>query len=181
MKKLFLACGLLVFLALLYVYKIPILCMGEISYDLKDLDDGFEKKVRTLLAKMEKKYSISVRSVYRSNICQNRLYDISQQMKKVIGTGLTTQKGGTSCHNHAKNGVPASLAVDVRPNILFKDKQAEFYAELQKEAKKLGLRTGASFSDGERYNPWRKYGLGWDPGHIDIGYSACKAKLKRMK
>ena len=157
--------------------------MGEISYDLRDLEDGFEKKVRILLAKMEKKHTISVRSVYRSNTCQDRIYAISQRVEKVTGMTVTTQKGGESCHNHATKGVPASLAVDVRPSLfsIFSIQgYVDFYKELEKEANKMGLRTGASFADRKRKNPWRKYGLGWDPGHIDIRKAACVAKLKKM-
>ncbi|MAA77640.1 MAG: hypothetical protein CL916_00145 [Deltaproteobacteria bacterium] len=77
--------------------------MGEISYDLRDLEDGFENKAHILIAKMEKKYTICVCSVYRSNTCQDRIYAISQRVEKVTGLTITTQKGGISCHNHAKN------------------------------------------------------------------------------
>ena len=182
MKKWMYFCIGFALLLIVYVNKTAIICMGEISYDLRDLEDGFEKKVRILLAKMEKKYAISVRSVYRSNTCQDRIYAISKQMKKVIGQGFTTQKGGTSCHNHAIDGVPQSLAVDVRPFLFSIQGHVQFYKELQKEAKKMGLRTGASFKDKKgQYNPWRPYGLGWDPGHIDVGYNACRYKLSTMK
>ena len=54
------------------------------------------------------------------------------------------------------------------------------YTELQKEAQKMGLRAGAPCTK-KQYNPWRPNGLGWDPGHIDVGFIACKAKLKKMK
>ena len=180
MKKWMYFCLGCIVLLTIYINKTAIICMGEISYDLRDLEDGFEKKVRILLAKMEKKYTISVRSVYRSNTCQDRIYAISQQVEKVTGMTITTQKGGTSCHNHAIKGVPASLAVDVRPFIFSIQGQVDFYKELEKEANKIGLRTGASFADGKRKNPWRQYGLGWDPGHIDIGKAACVAKLRKM-
>ena len=113
----------------------------------------------------------------RSNLCHQ------PTRRKSDGHARHHPKGGESCPNHAIKGVPDSLAVDVRPSlfsILSIQGYVDFYKELEKEANKMGLRTGASFADRKRKNPWRKYGLGWDPGHIDIGKAACVAKLRKM-
>ena len=155
--------------------------MGEISYDLESLEDGFEKKVRLLLADLEQDHLFVTRSVYRSPVCQDRLFKVSQKIAAFTGKmGPTDKKGGQSCHNHQLKGEPASLAVDVKPLMIFEEDQVQFYKDLQKQSKKYGLRTGASFRVKEG-NRWAKYDMGWDPGHIDVGYQKCKNKLKKMK
>ena len=67
-----------------------------------------------------------------------------------------------------------------KPLMLFEEDQVQFYKDLQKQAKKYGLRTGASFQVKEG-NRWAKYDMGWDPGHIDVGYQKCKNRLQKMK
>jgi hypothetical protein len=142
---------------------------GASTGSLDALDPDFRTKLERVLAVLRKRgYHPFVRSTYRSPRRQEAMYTYSKA-KELFGASPGTQaRGGESCHNHrGEDGELASLAADVVPGK--EDKQdtrsrARFYWALGKAAKQEGLRWGGSWA---KTNPmWRKYGLGWDPAHV---------------
>ena len=74
-----------------------------------------------------------------------------------------------SCHSFAlKDGTPASKAIDLwgfSPSDST-EKNAKFFIDLRELAVAQGLVSGGSWS--KQNARWAKYGLGWDPAHIQL-------------
>lgn len=137
-------------------------CNVEKSQELDGLAPKLRGKVATLISRMEDLgYETRVSETFRSPSRQKLLVEISEIMP---GGGVTSTS--VSRHSRVHDGKPASCAVDLRPaGFNTTDDQAEYYAELRKQAKLLGLSSGADFQP-RRSSPFYEYGLGWDPGHI---------------
>ena len=149
---------------------------GYQSSNIDHLHPTMKAKVERILARLEAQgYRPQVRSTYRSQDYQDFIYNVSVFQKKYTGqNGFTTTRH--SCHTkNLKNGDPAARAVDIRqgisgphlylPTRFFREKHAEFYKALGKEAKREGLNWGGNY---KKKGLWQEFGLGWDPGHISL-------------
>ena len=148
-------------------------CPGTQSNDIDTVDPILAKKINRILSTLEKEgFHATISSTHRSPEKQQCYYDISQVIKKHTGQkGLTTTT--RSCHNNMNDGKPASLAVDIHYFSGSLDDKAKFYIRLRELVRSEGLTSGGDFS---KSNPvWAKYGLGWDPGHIQT--RDCKKRL----
>jgi len=65
----------------------------------------------------------------------------------------------------AADGTPAAMAVDMFPLMAKEAEKAAFYTALMASAEREGLVSGGSW--GRTNATWAKYGLGWDPGHVE--------------
>ena len=148
-------------------------CPGTQSSQMSTVDPTLAKKIERILNTLENEgFHATLSSTHRSPEKQQCYYDISKVIKKHTGqTGLTSTT--KSCHNNMHNGQPASLAVDIHYFTGSLDDKAKFYIRLRELARSEGLISGGDFS---KSNPvWAKYGLGWDPGHIQT--RDCKKRL----
>lgn len=142
---------------------------GAETGSLDALDPEFRARVERVVKKLEEKgYHPEVRSTYRSARRQDAMYTFSRTKEMFGASPGTRARGGESCHNHTdERGLPASLAADVIPGEEDRKdsrSRARFYWALGKAAKQEGLVWGGSWA---KTNPtWRKYGLGWDPPHV---------------
>lgn len=151
---------------------------GAETDSMHALDPKFRPALERVLARLRKQgWHPYVRSTYRSPRRQEAMYNMSQA-RELFGAGPGTHaKGGESCHNHrTDDDQPGALAADIVPGE--GDKQdtrsrARFYWALGKAARAEGMVWGGSWA---KTNPtWRKYGLGWDPGHVQS--KRCTWKL----
>ena len=146
-------------------FILDLMCDGEQSQELNTLHPRLQKKIIPILQQLtEEGFEFSF-STYRSPERQQCLYNIGQTIQAYTG-----QKGFTtitkSCHNYTKNGLPAALAIDIHSRSLSRKKQADFYLRLRSLSVSAGLVSGGNFSQS---NPiWATYGLGWDPGHVQV-------------
>lgn len=150
------------------------LCPGIESRDLKNMDPSLAGKINDIIKTLDKEgYKYNISSVYRSPEKQMCYYQISQVIKTVTGqNGLTGVSKG--CHNHTVKGKPSSLAIDMHMYSGSTEKNAKFYQRLRQLARSKGLKSGGDFP---KSNPtWKKYDLGWDPGHVEI--QGCMKMVK---
>ena len=77
-----------------------------------------------------------------------------------------------SCHNHTQNNTPSSLAIDLH-QYASHEQNVAYYLRLRELVRTAGLVSGGDFF--EMKSSWNAYGLGWDPGHVQI--SGCKDML----
>jgi hypothetical protein len=86
-----------------------------------------------------------------------------------------------SYHNVSRDGTPESMAIDMFDSRYWKYQDdpaleqglADFFHELMRLAPKYGLTTGGNWGKRGR---WAQYGLGWDPGHVEIARSSWGGK-----
>ena len=145
-------------------------CPGIQTNDLDHLDGTLRKKVDKIMKTLDAEgFSYEIGSTYRSPEKQQCYYEISQVIKTYTGqNGLTRTKN--SCHNKQHKGKPSSMAIDLHSYHGSTKDQAQFYLRLRELAKKYDLESGGSWKPN---NPiWAKYGLGWDPGHLQL--KSCK-------
>ena len=152
---------------------------GYQTADLDHLDRRFRKRVDKILIALRKQgFSPLVSSTFRSPAYQDFLYNISQLVKPLGLSGFTSKKGGGSHHNRMRKGKPASRAVDLRAHMItpltslqldpYMDEHVRFFKALGKLAKKHRLKWGGNPKVYTRHSVWKQYGLGWDPGHINM-------------
>lgn len=142
---------------------------GYSTNELEDLNPYFKNKVKKLVKTMEKKgHKVKISDTYRSQERQEFIFKASRVLSKIRGGSRGVTGTVNSKHSITKNGEPSSCAVDIRPqkNMSIKE-QAEFYIVLRDEAVKIGLRSGANFKK-RKSSPFYEYGLGYDPGHVEI-------------
>lgn len=170
-------CGVF-FAALWAMYGTPwnAVCPGIQSRELEHLEPQLAAKVERITETLEDEgYTFRVSSTYRSTEKQQCYYKMSMFVREYTGrNGLTgTQR---SCHNHRQDGEPASLASDIHlrygsalaqalglaPS---RDVQVAFYTRLRELVRREGLKSGGDF---KQKGEWAEYGLGWDPGHLQI-------------
>jgi hypothetical protein len=81
-----------------------------------------------------------------------------------------------SCHNLTDDDGAASLAVDITPA---RDGRAadhaRFFRALGQAAHAEGLAWGGDWRRSNR--TWARYGLGWDPGHVQS--TTCTPRARR--
>ena len=150
------------------------LCPGIQTSDLSTMDQRLARKMNRIFETLDSEgFQYTISSVYRSPEKQQCYYDISQVIKKHTGQNGLTQTT-RSCHNHTVKGIPASLAIDVHKHHGSMEDKVEFYKRLRTLARAEGLTSGGDF---RQSNPvWAQYGLGWDPGHIQI--KGCKNMIQ---
>jgi hypothetical protein len=151
------------------------LCPGTQSHSLTTVDKKLAGKVEKILSTLKSEgFNATISSTHRSPEKQQCYYNISKVIQKHTGQkGLTTTT--QSCHNHMESGEPAALAVDIHYFSGSLDDKVKFYQRLRTLIREEGLVSGGDFS---KSNPvWAKYGLGWDPGHIQT--RDCKQRLSR--
>lgn len=149
-----------------------VLCPGIQSHNMDTVEPSLRKKVNKIVQTLKDEgYEFQI-STFRSPEKQQCYHAISKQIKKYTGqNGLTTTSKG--CHNHTVDKKPASLAVDLHSYTGTTEDQAKFYKRLRTLANANGLESGGSW---RKTNPiWANYGLGWDPGHVQV--RGCKSKL----
>ena len=142
---------------------------GAQTGSIDALQQDFRTKIEKVLKRLRQQgWHPYLRSTYRSPRRQEAMYNYSRTKEFFGANPGTHARGGESCHNHRdEDGRPWSLAADIVPGK--EDRQdtksrARFYWALGKGSKQMGLRWGGSWA---KTNPtWRKYGLGWDPAHV---------------
>jgi hypothetical protein len=127
------------------------------------LDPEFYKKIEQLLRNVRARggHTFEYRATYRDSVRQDHYRQMGYS---------TITKGFHNNVNH-ETGVPASLAADLSPtNASGKEGQAAAYRVLMEEAKALGLETGGEWSTSAMgmKSEWKKFDLGWDPGHVQF-------------
>ena len=174
MKKILITLSLFAVLPIIVTVNSNSIMPGASSQELSDLDDKFERKIKKLIGQMESKgYEVRVDQTYRSQQRQDFLYDAPRLVSQKLGlekldVNINVTSTRHSRHTRLKDGIPASCAVDLRPVGLFTTTQkAEFYKDLRDGAVSMGLRSGANFEK-RKSSPYYDYGLGYDPGHVDI-------------
>lgn len=142
------------------------MCPGIQVNDLDTLDEGFHRKISTIIRTLEGEgFEFSISSTYRSPEKQQCYYDISKVIKKYTGqNGLTTTT--KSCHNNTVDGTPSALAIDLHYFTGSMDNKVKFYKRLRTLVRNAGLTSGGDFSKSNLV--WAKYDLGWDPGHVQV-------------
>ena len=150
---------------------------GTESTSLDHLDSAFRTKVGRVLARLRRQgFRPRVAATFRSRKRQEFVHSVGRVFQR-LGYGPSTQaRGGQSCHNHVDaKGRPAARAIDIwggRPGGPA-HKHARFFRALGAAAKAEGLVWGGRWR--KRNKTWAKFGLGWDPAHIQYGRS-CRRK-----
>ncbi len=160
-------------------HALNLLLPGHSSVSLDSLDPDFRARVQKVVLGLHKRgYSPRVVSSYRSPMRQDVIFTAST-VSRFVGRGTYTQvSGGQSCHNHEVDGDAAALAIDITdPHADTMRAKATFYKALGAEAKKAGLAWGGNWKRSNR--AWRRYGLGWDPGHIES--RRCRRALRKAR
>ena len=140
---------------------------GMETNDRTKLEPKFSARVDELLVELRARgYQPRVAATYRDAARQQFIFDVGQLLELLGARPMTRARGGQSCHNHRNSdGSAGSLAADILPAPdLTGPEQAAFFRALGKAANAKGLGWGGNWP---RLNPgWKKYGLGWDPGHV---------------
>lgn len=79
-----------------------------------------------------------------------------------------------SCHNNVRGGEPSALAIDLHIYGETEERKVEFYKLLRSKVRKSKLKSGGDFGHSNAH--WAQYGLGWDPGHVEL--LNCKSQLR---
>jgi hypothetical protein len=161
-----------------FVFRKPILdagtgtlmgfqCAGEQSRDMSSADPRLRSRVEPIMKTLRSEgYKFQISSVYRSRERQECLYDISRVIERHTGqSGFTKTKN--SLHSRVRKDEPASLAIDLHIYGESEEKTVQFYKRLRELAVEAGLRSGGNYKKRNPY--WKKFGLGWDPGHVYLG------------
>jgi hypothetical protein len=141
---------------------------GVERHRMADLESGFRRDVERVLAALRRRgFEPRVLVTYRDSRRQDLIHGVSRLAERLGLDPITRVRGGRSCHNRTgSDGEPAALAVDLgssRSDLTLKQ-QACFYRALGAAARDRGLVWGGSWR--RRNATWRRFGLGWDPGHI---------------
>jgi hypothetical protein len=165
-----------------------VLPMGEEKWSqaekIASLDPAFRAKVERILARLRAQgWRPFVVFGWRSLATQ----------RTIQGDGRSELS--FSFHNAVKadaagNVNPSALAADIaderylwgtRPDgtqdPAKEAKAAAFFHAMLIEAKREGITTGGTWS---QRDPWKKYGLGWDPGHLQMGNLGGLAKVREV-
>jgi len=136
---------------------------GLSTVDRNSLYPPFRARFELVEAEMEALgYPLEIRGAYRDSVRQqyyfNKRYSQIDPSAGMVGMHTATSALGT----------PEALAVDVNWKGHNVNKEegayAQFFITLLAVSRKHGLTTGAAWSQRGR---WAKYGIGWDPGHIE--------------
>ncbi len=151
---------------------------GQETNDRAALDPRFRAKVERVLSALQKEgFRPRLVSSYRSARRQNAYCTLGRISQK-LGSGPWTQARGLhSCHNARTPDGPASLAADVVPTAHTASEKARFYWALGRAAERQGLRWGGRWRQTNKL--WARFGLGWDPAHIQS--RRCYAVLKKLR
>ena len=154
-----------------------LLCPGIQTEDLEHLHGSLRKKMKNIMDTLDKEgFRYEISSTYRSPEKQECYYNISRKIQEYTGeNGLTTTK--RSCHNKKKGDSPESMAIDLHSSRGSIEDQAKFYSRLRALARKYNLQSGGDFCHSSSL--WKQYGLGWDPGHVEL--PKCKGRKKWKK
>ena len=146
---------------------------GYQSSKITDLNPDFRDRVENILEDLENEgYTVKVRATYRDSRYQNFIYSISQLTEKYFNRRITSVKGGESRHNRTHKGNPGSCAIDISPEGISLEEEAEFYHRVITLSNNRRLKTGGQF---KKTNPvWESYNLGWDPGHVYMTWGSCR-------
>lgn len=143
---------------------------GEATNDINALYPSFRAKVMVLIGQLRsgqgpsgENWDVEILETWRS---PERQAFYKSKGWSTVDYGFHTVTG--------PNGEPESLAIDMKADPYDWNapadhsdtkKLAQFYSDIAALAPKLGLSSGASWS---RKDPkWAKYGIGWDPGHVE--------------
>lgn len=141
---------------------------GSTTTSMGALNPRFSPQVKKVLQRLEDDgFQPRVAATWRSPDRQELIFQRGKLRQKVLGGGPATQaRGGLSCHNMLDDGVRASLAADIIPgkNRKTARQKAAFFAALGQAAKAEKLGWGGRWK--KRNRVWARFGLGWDPGHI---------------
>jgi hypothetical protein len=141
---------------------------GEDIASLEVMHPDFLPAVDAVVAELEAAgWQVRVSSGWRSPERQDAIYHLGQLGVRLGASPWTSLRGGMSCHNQLQDdGSPGAAAVDLSPGGVEQlEQRAAFYQALGQAASRRGLRWGGSF---RRSNPvWARYGMGWDPAHIE--------------
>ncbi len=141
---------------------------GEDLADVEALHPELRPAVDAVIAQLEEEgWEVRVSSAWRSAERQEAIFAIGQLGERLGQSPWSRVRGGGSCHNQLRDdGGPGSAAVDLSPGgVESLDERAAFYQALGQAAEDQGLRWGGSFGHS---NPvWARYGMGWDPAHVE--------------
>ena len=132
---------------------------GEERHDTEALDPAFAACLAALLLELTQEgYHPVIRTTWRDAT--------RQQLYHRLGG---SQRASGSLHQAVTaDGRPAARAADVAdlwPLFLVRH-HAAFYLAMRDRAPQHGLVTGGSWA--QRDPRWAAYGLGWDPGHVEL-------------
>ena len=141
---------------------------GTQSSALQDLDPQFRVDVTNILSQLDREgYKARIITTWRSPLRQSLIYHYSQ-VRAWAGLGpASLVAASASCHIRAdQRGRPRALAVDIALDEQAPlTRHAEFFHRLGTLAIARKLDWGGLW---QRSNAtWRKFGLGWDPGHLE--------------
>jgi len=141
---------------------------GRHSNDLSHLDDELRVKVIRIMTRLkEEHFNVTIVTTWRSPRRQKMLHAYGR-IRHWAGLGpATALRAKQSCHTQLdSSGSPKALAVDLRlRDRATTERHVTFFRRLGALARKHNLRWGG---DWQRSNPtWRRYNLGWDPGHLE--------------
>jgi hypothetical protein len=131
------------------------------------VEPAFARDVTAVLGELKKQgFDPRVAEAYRDPKRQQFLYNLGVFLELFGAQPMTRAQGGQSCHNHQEEGAASSLAVDILPPNEEVDtaKRAAFFHALGKASRARGLGWGGAWP--RKNTTWKKYGLGWDPGHV---------------
>lgn len=141
---------------------------GVENHARSTLDPRFSEDVDAVMKELRRQgHRPILAASYRDSARQDFIFRLGKFLEVLGARPMTNARGGQSCHNHQDAvGAAASLAADIVPGPTVTEAvdKAAFFHALGKAAAIRGLRWGGSWP---RRNPtWRKYKLGWDPGHV---------------
>ena len=141
---------------------------GDDVASLEVLHPELRPQVDAVIVELEDAgWDVRVSSAWRSPQRQDAIYAIGQLGERLGQSPWSRVRGGRSCHNQLDDaGGPGSAAVDLVPGgVDGLEQRAAFYRALGGAADRQGLRWGGDFGHS---NPvWARYGMGWDPAHIE--------------
>jgi len=141
---------------------------GDDVASLEVLHPDLRPGVDAVIADLEGAgWDVRVSSAWRSPVRQDAIYAIGRLGERLGQSPWSRVRGGRSCHNQLDDaGDPGSAAVDLAPGgVDGLEQRAAFYRALGVAADRQGLRWGGDFGHS---NPvWARYGMGWDPAHIE--------------
>lgn len=131
----------------------------------------WSKDPNSLSPAMRRKYACVVKRLREKGYTEGKHYRVIQAWRSMERQQYLMDKGWStvrySYHTATlADGTPDSRAIDLDPFWTDDDgEKAEFYLDLWEAAESCGLKSGAAWS---QRGKWAKYGIGWDPGHIEL-------------
>lgn len=132
------------------------------------LDSVFAVKLQRVMQRLEKQgYQPKIASGWRTSTSQSALH--------ASGASQVSFSFHQAVDATGRPAAKAADIIDKRYGWKVNSTTAAFFRALGREAKREGLYWGGDWS---QKNEWAKYGMGWDPAHVQLHPNSMLSKVK---